>query len=185
MHGGDVPRDQRGRLDRRVAAVPRRQAGHGRRCCPPAGAGGCALPAAAALRAITASLAPRGRASWPAGACSQDAVALPKVNLGSQVSMKGLLSRPRHGRRVQPGRRLHRAVAAGVLHRPGASRRPPCGSARRARWPAPRPPSAWTPTAARLPRPAGRVRPSLPAAGDRHRDRGAALPGPGGQPAAH
>jgi len=60
---------------------------------PAASAGGCPMPPAAALRAIAARLAPRGKASRPAGSTSQDAVALPKVSLSSRVGMKGLLSR--------------------------------------------------------------------------------------------
>ena len=60
---------------------------------PAARAGGCPIPGTAALRAITARLAPRDKASWPTAPTSQDAIALPKVSLSSRVGMKGLLSR--------------------------------------------------------------------------------------------
>jgi serine protease inhibitor len=57
---------------------------------PSPGARGCALPGAAALGTITSELAP-GSTAGPAGA-SRISVALPKVNLSSRASMKGLLS---------------------------------------------------------------------------------------------
>jgi serine protease inhibitor len=60
---------------------------------PAADTGGCPMPAAAALRAMTARLAPRDSASWPLGPLSRHGVALPKVTLSSRVGMKGLLSR--------------------------------------------------------------------------------------------
>jgi serine protease inhibitor len=51
---------------------------------PASGAGGCATPAGPALAAMTASLAAAGTATR--------SVALPRVNLGTKVSMQGLLS---------------------------------------------------------------------------------------------
>jgi serine protease inhibitor len=60
---------------------------------PASGAAGCPMPPVAALRAITARLAPRGKASLPVAPTSQDAIALPKVSLSSRIGMKGLLSR--------------------------------------------------------------------------------------------
>lgn len=60
---------------------------------PAASAGGCPMPATAALRAITARLAARDRTSWPADSSSRRAIALPKVSLSSRVGLKGLLSR--------------------------------------------------------------------------------------------
>jgi serine protease inhibitor len=75
---------------------------------PPAGAGGCAAPAASALGAMTARLAaahtaravqtPGGSAGavqtpgGSAGAVQTRSVSLPRVNLGVQVSLTGLLS---------------------------------------------------------------------------------------------
>jgi serine protease inhibitor len=53
---------------------------------PPAGAASCAMPAATALGTMTTTLA------GPASAVGQAAVALPKVNLSTRVSLKGLLS---------------------------------------------------------------------------------------------
>ncbi len=53
---------------------------------PPAGAASCAMPAASALGTMTTTLA------GPASAAGQAAVALPKVNLSTRVSLKGLLS---------------------------------------------------------------------------------------------
>ncbi len=58
---------------------------------PAAGAGGCAMPAAAALDSITARLAAGGTASQPGGT-STAAVALPKVSLSSRASMQDLLT---------------------------------------------------------------------------------------------
>jgi serine protease inhibitor len=60
---------------------------------PASGAAGCPMPPVAALRAITARLAPRDRASSPPGPSSRRAIALPKVNLSSRASLKGLLGR--------------------------------------------------------------------------------------------
>ena len=54
---------------------------------PPPGAASCAMPAASALGTMTAALA------GPASAVGLDAIALPKVNLSSRVSLKDLLSR--------------------------------------------------------------------------------------------
>jgi serine protease inhibitor len=55
---------------------------------PPAGAGGCATPAAPALGAMTTRLAAGGTA----GPVQSRSVSLPRVNLGSEASLKGLLS---------------------------------------------------------------------------------------------
>jgi serine protease inhibitor len=55
---------------------------------PPSGAGGCATPAASALGAMTARLAAGGTA----GPVQTRSVSLPRVNLGVNVSLKGLLS---------------------------------------------------------------------------------------------
>jgi len=55
---------------------------------PPAGAGGCAMPAAAQLRAMTATVATGGTA----GAALDRDVALPKVTVADKVSMRGLLT---------------------------------------------------------------------------------------------
>jgi serine protease inhibitor len=57
---------------------------------PPVGGGGCALPAGPALDAMTLRLAAAGTAG-PAGDLTRS-VALPRVNLGTKVSMKDLLS---------------------------------------------------------------------------------------------
>jgi len=62
---------------------------------PPAGAANCPVPATAALRTIAARLAtagPKGSAAGPKGS-GPTSIALPKVNLSSQVSMKGVLSK--------------------------------------------------------------------------------------------
>jgi len=62
------------------------------------GAGGCATPAASALGAMTARLAARGTAGLvqtpggTAGPVQTRSVSLPRVNLGVNVSLKGLLS---------------------------------------------------------------------------------------------
>jgi serpin B len=53
---------------------------------PPAGAGGCALPSAAALGALTSHLAP-----GQPGALTRS-IAFPKVDLATQVSMKPVLT---------------------------------------------------------------------------------------------
>jgi serpin B len=55
---------------------------------PPSGDAGCAAPAASALGAMTARLA----AGSTAGPAQTRSVSLPRVNLGVQVSLKGLLS---------------------------------------------------------------------------------------------
>jgi len=55
---------------------------------PPSAAAGCATPAASALGAMTARLAAAGTT----GPVQTRSVSLPRVNLGGQVSMKGLLS---------------------------------------------------------------------------------------------
>jgi serpin B len=55
---------------------------------PPSGAGGCETPAASALGAMTARLA----AGSTAGPVQTQSVSLPRVNLGGQASMKGLLT---------------------------------------------------------------------------------------------
>jgi serine protease inhibitor len=55
---------------------------------PPSGTAGCATPAASALRAMTARLATGGTA----GPAQTRSVSLPRVNLGGQVSLNGLLS---------------------------------------------------------------------------------------------
>ena len=52
---------------------------------PPAGAAGCTMPAAAALAAMTSRLADSGPARYRT-------IALPKVNLGSHVSMRPVLA---------------------------------------------------------------------------------------------
>jgi serpin B len=57
---------------------------------PPVGATGCAMPAAAALGAMTSRLAAGGPAVQP-GVLTRS-VALPKVNLGTHVSMKPALT---------------------------------------------------------------------------------------------
>jgi serpin B len=60
---------------------------------PPTGAAGCATPAASALGAMTASLAARLTAGGAAaGPVQTRSVSLPRVNLGGQVSLKGLLT---------------------------------------------------------------------------------------------
>jgi serpin B len=62
---------------------------------PPAGAANCPVPATAALRTIAARLAtagPKGSAAGPKGS-GPTSIALPKVNLSSRVSMKGVLSK--------------------------------------------------------------------------------------------
>jgi serine protease inhibitor len=56
---------------------------------PPSGAAGCATPAASALAAMTARLAAGGTT----GLVQTRGVSLPRVNLGVQVSMMGLLSK--------------------------------------------------------------------------------------------
>ncbi len=56
---------------------------------PPSGAAACTMPAAAALGTMTATLA--GPAT--AAALTTSAIALPKVNLSTRISLKGLLSR--------------------------------------------------------------------------------------------
>jgi serpin B len=58
---------------------------------PPAGAAGCAMPAAAALGTMTSRLAAAGAAVQP-GDLSRS-VALPKVNLAVHISMKALLTK--------------------------------------------------------------------------------------------
>ena len=55
---------------------------------PPSAAAGCATPAASALGALTARLAAGGTT----GQVQTRSVSLPRVNLGGQVSMKGLLT---------------------------------------------------------------------------------------------
>jgi serine protease inhibitor len=57
---------------------------------PPAGAAGCAMPAVTSLAAMTSRLAASGPAAQP-GALIRS-IALPKVNLGTQVSMKPVLT---------------------------------------------------------------------------------------------
>ncbi|MGH3190286.1 MAG: serpin family protein [Streptosporangiaceae bacterium] len=57
---------------------------------PPSGAASCAMPAASALGTMTTTLT--GHAS-AAGLSEGDAIALPKVNLSTRVSLKDLLSR--------------------------------------------------------------------------------------------
>ena len=63
---------------------------------PPSGAGGCETPTASALGAMTARLAAGGAAGGAAGSTAGPvqtrSVSLPRVSLGGQVSMKGLLS---------------------------------------------------------------------------------------------
>ena len=64
---------------------------------PAAGAGRCPLPGPAALGTITAGLAAAGPAGGASGAApaaggGRAGVALPKVNLSSRASLKGLLS---------------------------------------------------------------------------------------------
>jgi serine protease inhibitor len=54
---------------------------------PPAGAGTCAMPATSALAGMTARLAGPGSAGWTA----RD-IALPRVSIHDQISLKGLLS---------------------------------------------------------------------------------------------
>jgi serpin B len=56
---------------------------------PPSGAAGCATPAASALGAMTARLT----AGSTMGPVQTRMVSLPRVNLGVQVSMMGLLSK--------------------------------------------------------------------------------------------
>lgn len=58
---------------------------------PGAGDRACLMPGAAALGAITSRLAAAG-AAVPAGGVARNDIALPKVNLSSQASMKDLLS---------------------------------------------------------------------------------------------
>jgi serpin B len=55
---------------------------------PPSGAADCATPAASALGAMAARLTAGGTA----GPTETRSVSLPRVNLGGQVSLKGLLS---------------------------------------------------------------------------------------------
>jgi serpin B len=57
---------------------------------PASGAGGCEMPTASALAAMTARLTAAGPPS-PVGLLTRS-VALPRVNLGTKVSMKSLLS---------------------------------------------------------------------------------------------
>ena len=59
---------------------------------PPSGAGGCATPAASTLGALTAGLTARLAAGSAAGPAQTRSVSLPRVNLGVQVSLEGLLS---------------------------------------------------------------------------------------------
>jgi serpin B len=64
---------------------------------PGSGAGRCALPGSAALGAINATLAAGGAAGQAVGAgraasAGRAAIALPKVNLSTRASLKGLLS---------------------------------------------------------------------------------------------
>ena len=56
---------------------------------PPSGAATCAMPAAAALGTMTATLTGPGTAAG----LSTGTIALPKVNLSTRVSLRGLLTR--------------------------------------------------------------------------------------------
>ena len=142
---------------------------------PPAGPAGCTLPAAAALGAMTSRLA-----SGQPGTLTRSVV-LPEGEPRHPAQHEARPHEARHGRRVHPGGGLHRAVAAGVLHRPGGAfshpghRREGHGGQRRdrGRRGGERRAGAAAP---------GQVRPSLPDGGDRPRDRRAPVHGPGRRP---
>jgi serine protease inhibitor len=91
MHGGDFRTTSAGGWT--AVSLPYRGGKLAMTALLPAARGGCPMPPAAALRAITARLAARDGASWPANPGSERAIALPKVSLSSRASLKGLLSR--------------------------------------------------------------------------------------------
>jgi serpin B len=104
---------------------------------PPAGPGGCAMPTPAQLGTLATTLAAGGKA----GPVLSREISLPKVNLQNQVSMRTLLSGLGMGVAFTPAADFSalspQACCIGLVEHAATLQ-----VGRRARWPAPRPPSA-------------------------------------------